>query len=413
MTKDRKQEVINKANEIHNFKYDYSLVEVYKNNKEHYNVICHKKDSNGKEHGFFSTTFSRHINRQQGCPKCKSEHLRQLFALTKDEFIKRCQEKFGNKYIFDKTEYININTEITITCPVHGDIKVVPNNFLKSLGCKECSKENNKIQEKISLKTIKEKLDKKHDGNISFIEEKYKGIDALATFYCKNHQTEYKTTTYNAIKGVGCPQCQKESKQQKTFIGKEEFITRAIKVHGEKYNFDKLIYNGRKHQGIITCPIHGDFNIKLENFLKGYGCPKCSQTIGERIIENKLIESEIPFIYQASFPFLKTKQGKKSLDFYLPEYNVGIEYQGSQHFVPIQKFGGQEHLSKQIERDKIKFQLCKDNNIDIFYIVKKEDIKKVKDYNIYNNKNTFISIDECLNTIINYFNSNINYGNNK
>lgn len=399
MVKDRKQEAIDKANKVHNFKYDYSLIEEYLNNKIHYPVICHKKDSEGNEHGAFSTTFSRHVNRQQGCPKCKSEHLRQLFSLSKEEFIKRCETLFGDKYIFDKTEYINMDTEVIITCPIHGDFKITPHQFLKSLGCKECSKENNKIQEKLSLKEIKDKLDAKHNGNISFVGTQYKGIDALATFYCNKHQTEYSTTTYNAVKGVGCPQCQTESRQQKTFIGREELIKRAIKIHGNKYSFEKLIYNGRKHTGIITCPIHGDFEIILENLLKGHGCSKCSQSLGEALVESKLVENNINFQTQASFSFLKNKQGKKSLDFYLPDYNVAIEYQGAQHFVPIRYFGGQEHLKQQIERDKIKYQLCKDNNIDIFYIVKKEDYNKTQKLDIYCKENTFSSIDECINVI--------------
>lgn len=96
---------------------------------------------------------------------------------------------------------------------------------------------------------------------------------------------------------------------------------------------------------------------------------------------------------------MKYKQGKKSLDFYLPEYNVAIEYQGSQHFVPIGYFGGKEHLKQQIERDKAKYQLCKDNNIDIFYIVKKEDYNKTQELDIYSKENTFSSIDECVNVI--------------
>lgn len=262
MIKDRKQEAIDKANKIHNFKYDYSLIKEYLNNKAYYPVICHEKDSEGNEHGAFLTTFSRHINRYQGCPKCKSEHLRQLFSLTKEEFVQRCKILFGNKYTFDKTEYVNMNSEV-----------------------------------------------------------------------------------------------------------------------------------------IITCPIHGDFEMILENLLKGHGCPKCSQSLGEALVESKLVENGISFQTQVSFPFLKHKQGRKSLDFYLPEYNIAIEYQGSQHFVPIENFGGQEHLNQQNERDKIKYQLCKNNNIYIFYIVKKEDYNKIQELDIYNKDNTFTSIDECINVI--------------
>ena len=59
--------------------------------------------------------------------------------------------------------------------------------------------------------------------------------------------------------------------------------------------------------------------------------------------------------------------GRQSLDFYLPDYNIAIECQGIQHFEPIDFFGGEEKFDEQIERDRIKYNLCKNNNINIIY----------------------------------------------
>ena len=82
------------------------------------------------------------------------------------------------------------------------------------------------------------------------------------------------------------------------------------------------------------------------------------------------------------------------LDFYLPKYNIGIECQGKQHFECIEYFGGEEGFKKLKERDKLKYDLCKEHNIEILYYtdVKLEEypydvitdldelIKKIKSY---------------------------------
>ena len=59
--------------------------------------------------------------------------------------------------------------------------------------------------------------------------------------------------------------------------------------------------------------------------------------------------------------------GSFSLDFYLPKYNVAIECQGGQHFQPIEHFGGWEEFKIVQERDRRKFELCKEHNIPIIY----------------------------------------------
>jgi hypothetical protein len=53
---------------------------------------------------------------------------------------------------------------------------------------------------------------------------------------------------------------------------------------------------------------------------------------------------------------------------FLPEYNIGIEYHGRQHFYPNVKFGGEEQFLKIQERDKRKYQKCLENGIKVFYI---------------------------------------------
>lgn len=58
------------------------------------------------------------------------------------------------------------------------------------------------------------------------------------------------------------------------------------------------------------------------------------------------------------------------LDIYLPKLNVAIEYQGAQHYEPIEFFGGQEAFERTIERDKRKKELCEKHKCILIYVDK-------------------------------------------
>lgn len=83
----------------------------------------------------------------------------------------------------------------------------------------------------------------------------------------------------------------------------------------------------------------------------------------------KLFETEhIKYEFQKKFKWLKDKTSL-SLDFYLPDYNIAIECQGKQHFVINEYFGGKERFESDVNRDKLKYKLCNDNNIKLIYFV--------------------------------------------
>lgn len=112
-------------------------------------------------------------------------------------------------------------------------------------------------------------------------------------------------------------------------------------------------------------------------FFNSKGCPRCSGTMskGERRIIEYLNKNNKNYRTQE-----KMGDTKQSFDFYLPELKIAIEYNGEQHYFPIETFGGEERFLQQQKYDENKVQYCKDNNI----------ILKIISYKDYNNIETIL-----------------------
>ncbi len=112
-------------------KYNSSLYELveFKNCME-VTVKC-------KKCGFLRTTNANNIYRF-GCPKCGQERTHKAQKLTKEKFIYKSNIIHNNKYNYLKVDYINYDTPVIITCPIHGDFKQTPNHHLRGQGCPKC-----------------------------------------------------------------------------------------------------------------------------------------------------------------------------------------------------------------------------------------------------------------------------------
>lgn len=232
---------------------------------------------------------------------------------TTDEFIRKAKEVHGDKYNYDKTNYVRSNEKVTITCPTHGDFMQIPSEHLR---------------------------------------------------------------------GKGCPICGEEKRKQNRRKTNNDFISKAKEVHGDKYNYDKTNYEYSNQKVIITCPIHGDFMQTPNDHIAGRGCPKCRESKGEKYVNEFLTNNNIKFTPQYTFEDCSSisQRGACTLlpfDFYLPDYNTCIEYDGKQHFEPV--FGIKSFESVQ-RTDKLKTNYCKDNGIKLIRIPYTMNLNDVDDY---------------------------------
>jgi len=143
-----------------------------------------------------------------------------------------------------------------------------------------------------------------------------------------------------------------------------EFIANAKAIHGDRYKYDKTHYVNAKTNIIITCPKHGDFMQLPSNHLGYKGCPNCSNSKSEILISNFLTKNGIKFQTQMRFEGCRNIK-PLPFDFYLPNKNMLIEFDGEQHFVPLKHFGGSEAFKTIQENDSIKTNYSKERNLEL------------------------------------------------
>ena len=201
-----------------------------------------------------------------------------------------------------------------------------------------------------------------HGNKYDYSKVEYVNCYTPITIICPIHG-EFRQAPTNHLCGKGCPSCSRNKK-----MTQDEFLERATKVHGGKYDYSKAEYNGYQQNVTIICPIHGEFQQPPCVHLFGHGCPKCRMSKLEEEVDKMLRDNNIEAIHNASSNVLPWI-GRQHVDFYLPKHNIAIECQGIQHYVP-RSFGSKdkELLFKQtIERDKRKQELCEENNVKLIY----------------------------------------------
>lgn len=372
-----------------NEELDYSKVE-YKNTSTKVTIICHKRDKNGIEHGEFKIRPNDFLLGHY-CPKCGREEQIKKRRSNKNEFVEKCKITHKENNDYSKVKYINNRTKVCIICPEHGDFWQTPANYLQGSGCPKCGKllAQKKHNENAKSSFI-EKAKLKHNNFYKYNETVYINSRSLINVICPKHGKF--TIKANAhLNGQGCRICRNEKNGDRNRDTLSDVITKGNFIHNDKYDYSLSEYKNSYVPIKIICPIHGVFEQMPYKHLSGQGCPKCKRSHLETIVENTLICNSIKYQYQKKFSWL----GLQSLDFYLPYYNIAIECQGKQHFMPIEHFGGEDEFNKTIRRDILKKNLCLENGVNIIYFT----TLKVNDIDSYMGCGCYTDIDYLVKCI--------------
>ena len=184
-----------------------------------------------------------------------------------------------------------------------------------------------------------------------------------------------------------CPACKKQYIKQSNHI-KDSATSLCFSCAKEKIEdlsnkkFNHLFVNfmlpkEKDKRTFCSCTCDcGTTNVIVQaNHLKAGEIKSCGCLVsnGEEEIAKILKDNNINFIRQKTFPDLQYKSLLR-FDFYLPEINFIIEYNGIQHYQPVKFFGGEESFNETKIRDELKRQYCLQNNINYLVIKFNENI---------------------------------------
>ena len=297
------------------------------------------------------------------------------FKLNTEEFIQRSILIHGSRYDYSSVVYKNYDSKVKIICYLHGEFEQRPNDHLSGNGCAKCNG-----NAKLTTKEFIIKASKIHNNKYDYSLVNYINGSTHIKINCYKHGI-FESRANSHLQGAGCRKCSNEN-QSLTNIN---FVLKAIGCHGNKYDYSSVIYTNNSTKVKISCPLHGEFEQRPADHLKLIGCPKCKSSKGEIKIRKTLEEYEFNFIEQKTFDDCKNKN-VLSFDFYLPDYNICIEFDGKQHFEVINRSKDHnKNLQNFIDislNDMIKNTYCLTNNIKLIRIPywKYSEIEQILNY---------------------------------
>ena len=332
---------INKAMAKHGDRYDYSMVS-YKNNRTKVSIIC-------KDHGVFTQKTYNHVL-GQGCPVCGNIYNPAHQPDCENEFIRKAVLAHGNKYDYSLSAYKKCGVKVKIICPEHGVFEQLPEAHLAGHGCYMCAgKDGDEYYRDTAWFIIKAKA--LYGDVFDYSKSIYTGFKNTIIITCKIHG-DITTRPIHHLRGDGCKTCR--------------FIELSNKKHDGRYAYDKVNLKYFYDTVDILCHKHGYFKQKVSYHLHGYGCQICSSSKKEILINRVLTDTGIQFIREKSFDDMISKRYK--FDFYMPDKNMCIEYNGEQHYRPVHHFGGIKKFINRLKMDAIKRWYCFSHNITLLVI---------------------------------------------
>ena len=354
---------VEEANRIHNDKYTY-LEEGFVTRKSKIKIIC-------PIHGEFIQQCSSHLNKR-GCPRCSL--ISQGSSKSDDiySFILKSKNKHNDKYDYSKSVYINSRTKLIIICPIHGEFSKRPAEHTSGEGCPKCGISGKRLTTKDFSYFLQKAIDI-HGNKYSYDEKSYNKISEKLNISCAVHG-EFSQLASQHLSGQGCKLCGFEETRNSRLLSFDEFKVKANIVHENRYKYLRSSYINTMKKVKIKCEIHGVFEQYAGNHLYNkHICPKCSccGSKNENELADWLLSLGISNIE------LRTRKviNPYEIDIYLPDYKLGIEYNGVYWHSESKGKGGNYH--------KGKTELAHKNGIHLMqfwsteWINKKEIVKSI------------------------------------
>jgi len=316
-------------------------------------------------HGEFEQTPLNHLNGQQ-CPQCAQAQREESKRLGVSEWKEKFTEKHANKYDYSLfTSYKNAKDKIKIICPVHGEFEQSIAEHAYSGGCRLCGVVKRISDSRITQQDVLDKFKSAHGDRYGYDFVKVFDSETPVRIVCKDHG-EFLQSPSSHYRGSGCPVCARDIISSSRKLDISEVIRLFRSTHGNKFDYDRVVYTGYSENVIIICPTHGEFEQTPDNHIHGEGCPKCA-CLGKSKPELDLYDVVTSYNPDVIHGDRKLLEGKE-LDVYDPEYKLAFEFNGLYW-----------HSSGRCEDDK---------EMEIYHLEKTEScaLKGVRLFHIFENE---------------------------
>lgn len=279
---------------------------------------------------------------------------------THEEFVEKMTTI--NPSIEITSKYLSDRERVFCKCSICGyEWSDTASHLKQGRGCGNCLKLKRRQKNAENFFAEAKKI---HSDNYDYSKFEYVNSQTKGIIICPIHG-EFLQVPNSHINGRGCPLCAGNNYKRTS----EEFIQRAIKIHGYKYDYSQVDYLTCKSKVLITCKKCGNsFYQTPDSHLQGKGCPNCklqSQSeLYEKLQQSFPTEKILFEVGKEIVPWLQTQR----FDIYFPDYNIAIEYNGKQHYTPIKHFGGELGFIETQRRDTLKKDKCKRNACTLFEV---------------------------------------------
>ncbi len=289
-----------------------------------------------------------------------------------EQFIKEAKEVYGEKYDYSLVEYISYHSKVKIICPEHGEFEITPADLLANHGCKKCGYVKNTKKRTPSTEEFVAKAKNIHGDRYDYSSSDYVNSYTKVKIICLKHGDFWQSPNSH-LKGRGCPVCGLSENKTKRTKSTEQFVKEAKEIHGDRYDYSLANYKNSKSKVKIICPEHGEFEQTPNLHLRGRGCPNCFvKSKGEELVA-KILEDNgfvLNETYYREYRFDDCRdKNPLPFDFFVPEKNLLIEFNGKQHY---EKSNGFKDTDKSFltrkHHDWLKRKYAKDNNYDLLVI---------------------------------------------
>lgn len=196
--------------------------------------------------------------------------------LTQEQYLEKCRIAHGDWYDYSKTVYINSNTKLTITCPLHGDFEQLAQHHPKGIGCMQCGRNRTIQSHYITPSLFLERAAKIHQNYYN-----YPSIQLVSSgnveVECPIHGVFSQDASVH-LAGHGCYACGRTRTEEAKLIPRNEWIYIAKRHHGDIYDYSHIPTLVKASSKVsIGCKVHGMFKQLADSHIRrGHGCRHCS-----------------------------------------------------------------------------------------------------------------------------------------